>query len=185
MTSSWTAHPLLASPQEPPCSAAERHRRSWGRWIFAIGRARCGAQEKATRRDDAVDHPSLGDVVEVATCQPRAGSRRRCSSLAWPGAWMTPSRVIHSSAITLRISTASGPWIVPTVWTGGGGLALNLGRPSVTPCPSHARSSGHERYPADSSDHVERDVGLGARPWPGVGEETETAWHARGRLRVA
>jgi hypothetical protein len=38
MTSSWTAHPLLASPR-PACSAAERHPsdRGHGRWIFALG----------------------------------------------------------------------------------------------------------------------------------------------------
>jgi hypothetical protein len=38
MTSSWTAHPLLASPRSA-CSAAERHPSDRGhdRWIFALG----------------------------------------------------------------------------------------------------------------------------------------------------
>jgi hypothetical protein len=38
MTSSWTAHPRLASPT-PPGSAAERHPsdRGHGRWIFVLG----------------------------------------------------------------------------------------------------------------------------------------------------
>ena len=38
MTSSWTAHPLLASPRSA-YSAAERHPSDRGhdRWIFALG----------------------------------------------------------------------------------------------------------------------------------------------------
>jgi hypothetical protein len=38
MTSSWTAHPLLASPR-PPRSTTERHPSDsgHGRWIFALG----------------------------------------------------------------------------------------------------------------------------------------------------
>jgi hypothetical protein len=38
MTSSWTAHPLLASPR-PACSAAERHPsdRGHGRWTLTLG----------------------------------------------------------------------------------------------------------------------------------------------------
>ena len=54
--------------------------------------------------------------------------------------------------------------LLPQRGHGLGDVALSLGRPSVTPCHSRARSSGHERYPADSHDHFERDVGLGGRP---------------------
>src|SRR5829696_9050721 len=41
MTSSWTAHPLLASPQDHLAAPRSDTVGQWGRWIFAIGRARC------------------------------------------------------------------------------------------------------------------------------------------------
>ena len=47
--------------------------------------------------------------------------------------------------------------------------------------PPACHNSGHTRYPADSHGHFEAAVGLGAGLRPGVGEEAETAWHARGQ----
>ena len=42
----------------------------------------------------------------------------------------------------------------------------------------------HRRLPVGRNHgHFERPAGLGARPSPGDGEETETAWHARGQGR--
>jgi hypothetical protein len=73
MTSSWTAHPLLASAR-PPCSAAERHPSHSGhdRWIFALGPrwVRATAVADGHQRSPAVtDGPEEPQVAALELTQ--------------------------------------------------------------------------------------------------------------------
>jgi hypothetical protein len=92
MSSSWTAHPLLASPR-PACSVAVRHRpyRGHGRWTLTLGPrwVRAAAVAHGQQRSPTVTNGSdKPQVLAIQLTQQRSReqatqmSSRRSQTLA-------------------------------------------------------------------------------------------------------
>ena len=81
MASSWTAHPLLASPR-PPCGAAERHRVQRARPVDLRARSALGPYRNGRARASAVtnghqrsEEPQVADPGAHAAEMTQAGDQ--------------------------------------------------------------------------------------------------------------